>query len=255
MIYFDCSPGDLVIRHPQHEGLEDLVPGHDLAALLAQDFANERGETLYPPQNFQHFPSQNIFDKEVMEEMLGRMDEEHAEQDQVTIEKKQFDDILLENYLKSSMQNSNQLASMFVEEDNEGRGARALGEQLQVNLDNTLGDTPNDDKMVQLAPHNATIYIPVERMEQIGVGDTTVRSNMVMGDIGDFVHYMPSPSLSTHPILRIPRIETNIPLTKKLSFGGDNHEYTNVTYPKNNHNFQKFSSKICPFRRDIKPTI
>ena len=177
----------------QHSGF-DLSP-EDMAALLTQDFS---GQSLNYPGSFQHFPVQNIYNKEAIEQLLVSMDsEEHVPTEKVAvIEKEQLDDILLTNYLKNSLKPIDPFSvdNAPTNSLDEPRSQRALAMGAQNNLSNGVEKGKDD---MGLVPYNTTVYIPANKLVQTKVGDTTERDHVYTDNSEEYVQYLPSPSLIT----------------------------------------------------------
>ena len=146
--------------------------------------------------SFEHFPVQNIFDKESIERLLDGIAEEEKSENLPVIGKEQLDDLLLTNYLKNSLANTEQQPDVFLneptEENNvferkitrsEERESRSLGSGSLESTDNSL-DQPMQVEVEELVlvPYNSTVYVPLDRIETIGVGDTTEKNSKDIGD-------------------------------------------------------------------------
>ena len=180
-----------MIRH--YSGF-DLSP-EDMAALLTQDFS---GQSLNYPANFQHFPVQNIYNKEAIEQLLVSMDsEEHDTTEKVAvIEKEQLDDILLTNYLKNSLKPIDPFSVDNAQTNSidEPRAQRALAMGVENNLSNSVEKEKDD---LGLVPYNKTVYVPADKIVQTFVGDTTEKTPIYTDNSEEFVKYVPAPSIIT----------------------------------------------------------
>ena len=175
--------GEISLRIP-HEGtahgeafLEDGLE-FPLQSLFNQDHLS-----------FEHFPVQNIYDKEAIRKALESMEDEQdfgeSTDNVAVIEKEQFDDILLANYLKNSLKESDSESAMllkslpkpistnFRENNHEEREPR----NFQSSEENSLDENLKKEELA-LVPYNSTVYIPVEEMETINVGDSTERISL-----------------------------------------------------------------------------
>ena len=188
--------GDIEIRLP-----EDGSERQHLRAIVEDQEDFPLQSLLLPaPQigpSFEHFPVQNIFDKESIERLLdGIADEEQfgdSSEDVAVIGKEQLDDLLLTNYLKNSFTNSD---PVFLKEPAEGnnffeskgtrpeeRESRSLSSGSLESTDNSLEQpTRVEVEELVLVPYNSTVYVPLDHMETIGVGDTTEKNSKDIGD-------------------------------------------------------------------------
>ena len=145
---------------------------------------------------FEHFPVQNIFDKESIERLLDGIAHEEQSEDVTVIGKEQLDDLLLTNYLKNSFTNSDPHSDVFLkdptdekvnflqrpEEERESRSLSSGG-----SLDSTDNSLEQQGVRVEveelvLVPYNSTVYVPLDHMETIRVGDTTEKNSKDIGD-------------------------------------------------------------------------
>ena len=179
--------GEIEIRLP-----DDGVERQQLRAIVEdqEDFPLQ-SLLLSAPRvgpSFEHFPVQNIFDKESIERLLDGIAEEEKSENLPVIGKEQLDDLLLTNYLKNSLANTDQQPDVFLNEPTEEknvfeRKSKSLGSGSLESTDNSL-DQPMQVEVEELVlvPYNSTVYVPLDRIETIGVGDTTEKNSKDIGD-------------------------------------------------------------------------
>ena len=185
--------GEIEIRLPDDGGERQ-----QLRAIVEdqEDFPLQSLLLSAPRVSFEHFPVQNIFDKESIERLLDGIAEEEKSENLPVIGKEQLDDLLLTNYLKNSLANTDQQPDVFLNEPteeknvferkitrSEERESRALGSGSLESTDNSL-DQPMQVEVEELVlvPYNSTVYVPLDRIETIGVGDTTEKNSKDIGD-------------------------------------------------------------------------
>ena len=183
--------GEIEIRLP-----DDGVERQQLRAIVEdqEDFPLQSLLLSAPRVSFEHFPVQNIFDKESIERLLDGIAEEEKSENLPVIGKEQLDDLLLTNYLKNSLANTDQQPDVFLNEPteeknvferkitrSEERESRSLGSASLESTDNSL-DQPMQVEELVLVPYNSTVYVPLDRIETIGVGDTTEKNSKDIGD-------------------------------------------------------------------------
>ena len=183
--------GEIEIRLPDDGGERQ-----HLRAIVEdqEDFPLQSLLLSAPRVSFEHFPVQNIFDKESIERLLDGIAEEEKSENLPVIGKEQLDDLLLTNYLKNSLANTDQQPDVFLNEPteeknvferkitrSEERESRSLGSASLESTDNSL-DQPMQVEELVLVPYNSTVYVPLDRIETIGVGDTTEKNSKDIGD-------------------------------------------------------------------------
>ena len=183
--------GEIEIRLPDDGGERQ-----HLRAIVEdqEDFPLQSLLLSAPRVSFEHFPVQNIFDKESIERLLDGIAEEEKSENLPVIGKEQLDDLLLTNYLKNSLANTEQQPDVFLNEPteeknvferkitrSEERESRSLGSGSLASTDNSL-DQPMQVEELVLVPYNSTVYVPLDRIETIGVGDTTEKNSKDIGD-------------------------------------------------------------------------
>ena len=183
--------GEIEIRLPDDGGERQ-----HLRAIVEdqEDFPLQSLLLSAPRVSFEHFPVQNIFDKESIERLLDGIAEEEKSENLPVIGKEQLDDLLLTNYLKNSLANTDQQPDVFLNEPTEEknvferkitrseiRESRSLGSGSLASTDNSL-DQPMQVEELVLVPYNSTVYVPLDRIETIGVGDTTEKNSKDIGD-------------------------------------------------------------------------
>ena len=183
--------GEIEIRLPDDGGERQ-----HLRAIVEdqEDFPLQSLLLSAPRVSFEHFPVQNIFDKESIERLLDGIAEEEKSENLPVIGKEQLDDLLLTNYLKNSLANTDQQPDVFLNEPteeknvferkitrSEERESRALGSGSLASTDNSL-DQPMQVEELVLVPYNSTVYVPLDRIETIGVGDTTEKNSKDISD-------------------------------------------------------------------------
>ena len=183
--------GEIEIRLP-----DDGVERQQLRAIVEdqEDFPLQSLLLSAPRVSFEHFPVQNIFDKESIERLLDGIAEEEKSENLPVIGKEQLDDLLLTNYLKNSLANTEQQPDVFLNEPteeknvferkitrSEERESRSLSSGSLASTDNSL-DQPMQVEELVLVPYNSTVYVPLDRIETIGVGDTTEKNSKDIGD-------------------------------------------------------------------------
>ena len=183
--------GEIEIRLPDDGGERQ-----HLRAIVEdqEDFPLQSLLLSAPRVSFEHFPVQNIFDKESIERLLDGIAEEEKSENLPVIGKEQLDDLLLTNYLKNSLANTEQQPDVFLNESteeknvferkitrSEERESRSLGSGSLESTDNSL-DQPMQVEELVLVPYNSTVYVPLDRIETIGVGDTTEKNSKDIGD-------------------------------------------------------------------------
>ena len=180
--------GEIEIRLPdERQHLRAIVEDQE-------DFPLQSLLLSAPRVSFEHFPVQNIFDKESIERLLDGIAEEEKSENLPVIGKEQLDDLLLTNYLKNSLANTDQQPDVFLNEPteeknvferkitrSEERESRSLGSASLESTDNSL-DQPMQVEELVLVPYNSTVYVPLDRIETIGVGDTTEKNSKDIGD-------------------------------------------------------------------------
>ena len=191
--------GEIEIRLPgqdqgseqrQHLRIKDVEDQEDFPLQSLLQPAPQIGPS------FEHFPVQNIFDKESIERLLDGIADEEQSEDVTVIGKEQLDDLLLTNYLKNSFTNSEPHSAVFLkdptdegvnffqrpEEERESRSLSSGG-----SLDSTDNSLEQQGVKVEveelvLVPYNSTVYVPLDHMETIGVGDTTEKNSKDIAD-------------------------------------------------------------------------
>lgn len=176
--------GEISLRIPQES------TGH--GAVFLEDGLEFPLQTLFNQDHlsFEHFPVQNIYDKEAIRKALESMEDEQdfgeSTDNVAVIEKEQFDDILLTNYLKNSLKGSDSesaillkslpkpMSANFRENNHEEREPRNFRPSSE---ENRIDDNFEKEELV-LVPYNSTVYIPVEEMETINFGDSTERNSL-----------------------------------------------------------------------------
>ena len=193
--------GEIEIRLP-----EDGSERQHLRAIVEDQEDFPLQSLLLPgPQigpSFEHFPVQNIFDKESIERLLdGIANEEQfgeSSEDVAVIGKEQLDDLLLTNYLKNSLTNSEPQSAVFLKEPTEGnnffesKGSRPEERESRSLSSGSLDESTDNNSLehverleveeLVLVPYNSTVYVPLDHMETIGVGDTTEKNSRDIGD-------------------------------------------------------------------------
>ena len=175
--------GEIQIRFP-----EDLLEKQRFEALVEdqEDFPLQSLLSQSPRvgPSFEHFPVQNIFDSESIERLLDGMSDQESSEDVAVIEKEQLDDLLLANYLKNSFPNSKTESEKFLkgvmEEERESRSLSSV-ESSNTNSLEARPTKKEEDELVLVA-YNSTVYVPLDRIEAIGVGDTTEKNSKDIGD-------------------------------------------------------------------------
>ena len=84
------------------------------------------------------------------------------------------------------MANTDQQPDVFLNEPTEEknvfeRKSKSLGSGSLESTDNSL-DQPMQVEELVLVPYNSTVYVPLDRIETIGVGDTTEKNSKDIGD-------------------------------------------------------------------------
>ena len=175
--------GEIQIRFP-----EDLLEKQRLEALV-EDQEDFPLQSLLPQSprvgpSFEHFPVQNIFDSESIERLLDGMSDQESSEDVAVIEKEQLDDLLLANYLKNSFPNSKTESEKFLkgvmEEERESRSLSSAESSNTNSLD--ARPTKKEEDELILVAYNSTVYLPLDRIETIGVGDTTEKNSKEIQD-------------------------------------------------------------------------
>ena len=176
--------GEIQIRFP-----EDLLEKQRFEALVEdqEDFPLQSLLSQSPRvgPSFEHFPVQNIFDSESIERLLDGMSDQESSEDVALIEKEQLDDLLLANYLKNSFPNSETESEKFLkgvmEEERESRSLSSVESSNTNSLDGQRPTKKEEDELVLVA-YNSTVYVPLDRIETIDVGDTTEKNSKEIQD-------------------------------------------------------------------------
>ena len=215
------------------QNLDNLVQGFESSSVPVDVVENHKD--INRPQ-FQHFPVvnvENIYDKDAIESLLV----DFTDPDDVggeVIETNQFDEILLSNYMVNQYQ-TNQPNAVVRDSSDSGlqqkvqdsvpkKKAEIITGKPVEKVAGPLENFPKAEKLVSI-PDSVSSFItsvksfisydgdsqtesqaraqftPSSTTEKLGVSDVALKSNPVVGSVseGQFVKYIPSPSLNTRP--------------------------------------------------------